>query len=79
VMGSGAVYHATRDSRVGTASSYCSKGYPCFRVPIKWKGLFSTAANRVAAREVYKTKYALLAKYIEEHMHKYIHIPYLHQ
>jgi hypothetical protein len=34
VVGLGAVYHATRDSRVGTASSYCSKGYPCFRVPI---------------------------------------------
>jgi hypothetical protein len=33
VVGSGAVHHATRDSRVGTASSYCSKGYPCFRVP----------------------------------------------
>jgi hypothetical protein len=33
VVGSGAVYHATRDSRVGIASSYCSKGYPCFRVP----------------------------------------------
>jgi hypothetical protein len=27
----------------------------------KWKGFFSTAANLVAAREVYK-KYALLAK-----------------
>jgi hypothetical protein len=33
VVGSGAVYHATRDSRAGTASSYCSKGYPYFRVP----------------------------------------------
>jgi hypothetical protein len=33
VVGSGAVYHATRDSRVGTTPSYCSKGYPCFRVP----------------------------------------------
>jgi hypothetical protein len=33
VVRSGAVYHATRDSRVGTVSSYCSKGYPCFRVP----------------------------------------------
>jgi hypothetical protein len=30
---SGAVYHATRDSRVGIASSYCRKGYPYFRVP----------------------------------------------
>jgi hypothetical protein len=33
VVESGAVYHVTRDSRVGTTSSYCSKGYPCFRVP----------------------------------------------
>jgi hypothetical protein len=33
VVGSGAVCHTTRDSRVGTVSSYCSKGYPCFRVP----------------------------------------------
>jgi hypothetical protein len=27
------LYHATNDSRVGTASLYCSKGYPSFRVP----------------------------------------------
>jgi hypothetical protein len=33
VVGSGAIHHATRDSRVGIASSYCSKGYTCFRVP----------------------------------------------
>jgi hypothetical protein len=33
VVGSGAAHHATRDSRAGTASSYCSKGYPYFRVP----------------------------------------------
>jgi hypothetical protein len=26
-------YHATKDSRVGTGSSYSSKGYPSFRVP----------------------------------------------
>jgi hypothetical protein len=26
------LYHATKDSHVGTASSYGSKGYPCFRV-----------------------------------------------
>jgi hypothetical protein len=32
-VGSVAVYHVTRDSHVGIASSYCSKGYPCFRVP----------------------------------------------
>jgi hypothetical protein len=30
---SGAAHYATRDSRVGTVSSYCSKGYPYFRVP----------------------------------------------
>jgi hypothetical protein len=35
VVGAGAVYHATRDSRVGTASSYYSKGYPSFSVPTK--------------------------------------------
>jgi hypothetical protein len=34
VVWSGAVYHATRGSRMGTAPSHCSKGYPCFRVPI---------------------------------------------
>jgi hypothetical protein len=34
VVGSGAVYHATRDSPAGTVPSYCSKGYPYFRVPI---------------------------------------------
>jgi hypothetical protein len=27
------LYHATKDSRVGTASSYSSKGYPSFWVP----------------------------------------------
>jgi hypothetical protein len=27
-------YHTTKDSHVGTASSYSSKGYPSFRVPI---------------------------------------------
>jgi hypothetical protein len=26
-------YHSTKDSRMGTASSYSSKGYPSFRVP----------------------------------------------
>jgi hypothetical protein len=26
------LYHATKGSRMGTASSYGSKGYPCFRV-----------------------------------------------
>jgi hypothetical protein len=33
MMGSSTVYRATRDSRAGTVPSYCSKGYPCFRVP----------------------------------------------
>jgi hypothetical protein len=33
VVGSSVVYHVTRDSRAGTMPSYCSKGYPCFRVP----------------------------------------------
>jgi hypothetical protein len=33
VVGSGVVPHAARDSLAGTTSSYCSKGYPCFRVP----------------------------------------------
>jgi hypothetical protein len=33
VVGLGVVYHATRDSRMGTVPSHCSKGYPCFRVP----------------------------------------------
>jgi hypothetical protein len=32
VVGSGVVYHTTRDSRVGTMPSHCSKGYPFFRV-----------------------------------------------
>jgi hypothetical protein len=32
VVGSGVVYHATRDSRAGTVTSYYSKGYTCFRV-----------------------------------------------
>jgi hypothetical protein len=27
------LYHTTKDSRVGTTSSYSSKGYPSFRVP----------------------------------------------
>jgi hypothetical protein len=33
VVGSVAVCLATRDSHVGIVSSYCSKGYPYFRVP----------------------------------------------
>jgi hypothetical protein len=33
VVESGDVHHVTRDSRVGTTSSCCRKGYPCFRVP----------------------------------------------
>jgi hypothetical protein len=35
VVGSGAAYHATRDSCAGTTPSYCSKGYPCSRVPTR--------------------------------------------
>jgi hypothetical protein len=35
VVGSGTVYHVTRDNYVGTASSYCSKEYPCSRVLTK--------------------------------------------
>jgi hypothetical protein len=27
------LYHATKNSRIGTASLYSSKGYPSFRVP----------------------------------------------
>jgi hypothetical protein len=34
VVGSGAVLRAARERRTGTASSYCSKGYPWCRVPI---------------------------------------------
>jgi hypothetical protein len=33
MVGSGVVCHVTRNSRVDTAPSYCSKGYPFFRVP----------------------------------------------
>jgi hypothetical protein len=32
------LYHATKDIRVGTMSSYSSKGYPSFRVPIMAPG-----------------------------------------
>jgi hypothetical protein len=32
VVGSGTIYRATRDSRACTMPSYCSKGYPYFRV-----------------------------------------------
>jgi hypothetical protein len=33
VVGSGVDRHAARDSCAGTMPSYCSKGYPYFRVP----------------------------------------------
>jgi hypothetical protein len=33
VVGSGVVCHVTRDSRMDSVPSYCSKGYPCLRVP----------------------------------------------
>jgi hypothetical protein len=36
VVGSGDVCHATRDSRMDTAPSHCSKGYPYFSVPTKF-------------------------------------------
>jgi hypothetical protein len=32
VVGSGAVYHTTRDNRVGTVPSHRSKGYTCSRI-----------------------------------------------
>jgi hypothetical protein len=32
VVGAGIVRHATKDSRMDTAPSYCSNGYPCSRV-----------------------------------------------
>jgi hypothetical protein len=32
VVGSGTVRHATKDSRMDSALSYCSNGYPYFRV-----------------------------------------------
>jgi hypothetical protein len=38
MVGSSAVYHVTRGSRMGTVPSHCSKGYPCSKVmtrPIK--------------------------------------------
>ena len=49
VVASGAVYHATRGSRMGTVPSYFSKGYPCFRVPtntdLKKKNCFMRGLN----------------------------------
>jgi hypothetical protein len=51
VVGSGVVYHATRDSRVGTVPSHCSKGYPCFRVPTVRMNIFvSKSANHGASK-----------------------------
>jgi hypothetical protein len=50
VVGSGAVFHATRDSRASTVPSYCSKGYPCFRVPTERFATFyqeHTATNKL--------------------------------
>jgi hypothetical protein len=41
VVESGAIHHVTRDSRVGTMSLCCSKGYPSFRVPTLAPGLAS--------------------------------------
>jgi hypothetical protein len=33
VVGSGTVYHVSRDRHVGTVPSYCTMGYPYSRVP----------------------------------------------
>jgi hypothetical protein len=41
------LYHATKDNRMGTASSYGSKGYPCFRVLTCTKPLYETNPSRL--------------------------------
>jgi hypothetical protein len=38
VVGTSVVHHVAKERRTGTASSYCSKGYPCFRVPTAVNG-----------------------------------------
>lgn len=51
-------YHATKNSRVGTASLYSSKGYPSFRVPTDTddalrdipRSAFERTASSIAAR-----------------------------
>jgi hypothetical protein len=39
-------YHATKNSRVGTASLYSSKGYPSFRVPTHSISLFERSPTK---------------------------------
>jgi hypothetical protein len=46
VVGSGAVCHATRDSHVDSAPSYCSKGYPYSRVLTKTKEIYPSSGRR---------------------------------
>jgi hypothetical protein len=40
-------YHTTRDSRVGTAFLYNSKGYPSFRVPTQ---TFPTVMSHISVQ-----------------------------
>jgi hypothetical protein len=55
VVGLGAVYHATRDSRMGTVPSHCSKGYPCFRVPTQpFEGLIFSRSRHLIPSGVAK-------------------------
>ena len=65
MVGSGVVYHATRGSRMGTAPSHCSKGYPCFRVPTVAPGptcrlVSSTEVGLEATVDTLKQGYPLL-------------------
>jgi hypothetical protein len=57
VVGLGTVYRATRDNRAGTMPSYCSKGYPCFRVPIYIYIL-------LAAKRVFTNKTIPISKFL---------------
>jgi hypothetical protein len=50
VVGSGVVRHATKDSRMDAAPSYCSNGYPCSRVPTVAPGLASGEDTSLQAR-----------------------------
>jgi hypothetical protein len=54
VEGSGAVHRATRDSRAGTVSSYCSRGTPDsgYRqtpFPFRWSTSYSTSSTTRAS------------------------------
>jgi hypothetical protein len=42
-------YHATKNSRVGTAFLYSSKGYPSFRVPTAYLGRYRLAGDMLVA------------------------------